>query len=648
MNFKLNIQSLLRLSASFRIFLLLVILALAGWPGHAQEYWTQKGSRNSLRHENQLIDLTERITQLQQTVGAITQDRNVRVSDQSVVDLRSQIDGINAQLKAHANGDEATIKALTALIQKIRSDLDGFGARLDKVAPPAPSTPTPSTPAPAAAGDQSTLVKDLAEVKSATDRQGVALNIVWTLLAGFLVMFMQAGFALVETGFVRAKNAAHTMAMNFMVYCLAMLGYWICGFAFQMGGIGDKDVQVPPSVTVLSNPGAEIGDKNATAPRSVAVLPDLGAEIGGKLNRELGFSIGDKFFGLLGWAGFFLQAGLVQGGLFALFLFQMVFMDTAATIPTGAMVERWRFRAFCWFSVAVGALIYPVYANWVWGGGWLAALGKNFNLGHGVVDFAGSSVVHLCGGTIAFVGAKMLKERKGRYPLGGEHNPMPSPHNIPLGVLGTFILAFGWFGFNAGSTLAGTSPHIGQIATNTMLASAAGATLGMIVSWNKWSKPSILYMCNGMLAGLVGITAPCAFVGSIGAVIIGAVAGVVVFFAAQFVEWLEIDDPVGAISVHGFCGLWGILAVGIFANGECGHGWNGVAGPVERGFGQFVAQLIGAVACIVTTGGLTGAILWVLNHISKKTRLRASDVDQDRGLDLSEFGVSAYEDPCLR
>ena len=447
---------------------------------------------------------------------------------------------------------------------------------------------------------------------------GIALNVVWTLVTGFLVMFMQAGFALVETGFVRKKNAAHTMAMNFMVYALGMLGYWMSGFAFQMGGVGDAS-----SVSSLAGPSGSLG---------------LG--VGSQLAHELGISLGGKFFGLLGGAGFFLPPNMLEGGIFALFLFQMVFMDTAATIPTGAMAERFMFRAFCWYGVAVGAVIYPLYANWVWGGGWLAALGKNFGLGHGVVDFAGSSVVHLCGGTIALVGACMLGKR---HKSGGESL---SQHNLPFAVVGTFILAFGWFGFNAGSTLQGTDTHIGVIATNTALASAAGAVSAMIVVWRRFGKPDLSYMCNGMLAGLVAITAPCAFVDSWAAVTLGILAGLMMNYSTKVLAERGVDDPVGAISVHGSCGALGILALGVFANGMYGADWNGVKGSMVKGLlygdaSQFVAQLIGCTACIATVSAVS---FLVFKLIRSTVGLRSLREDEEVGLDAAELGVEAYAD----
>src|SRR6266480_1251657 len=305
----------------------------------------------------------------------------------------------------------------------------------------------------------------------------LAVNFTWTLVAGFLVMFMQAGFALVETGFCRAKNAAHTMAMNFMIYPIGLLGYWICGFALQFGGVG----------TVAALGG--------TAP----------------LNSEFAVTLFGHPFGLFGTKGFFLGPDVYDVGVFALFLFQMVFMDTTCTIPTGAMAERWKWSSFLAYGFFISMVVYPLYGNWVWGGGWLAQLGSNFGLGHGHVDFAGSSVVHMVGGVAALAGAMVLGPRIGKYTKDGKAVAIPG-HHLPMALLGTFILAFGWFGFNPGSTLAGGDLRIAVVATNTMLASAGGALAAMIYMMVRFGKPDPSMMANGMLAGLVAITAPCAFV----------------------------------------------------------------------------------------------------------------------------------------
>jgi ammonium transporter, Amt family len=440
----------------------------------------------------------------------------------------------------------------------------------------------------------------------------VAINFVWTLVCGFLVMFMQAGFAMVETGFTRAKNAAHTFAMNFMVYGIGMLAYWAVGFALQAGGLG-------PMTT-----------------------------LGGfdKLSHEFSLTIGGKSFGLFGFTGFFLTGVAYAAPVFAYFLFQMVFMDTAATIPTGAMAERWKFSAFAVFSVFIGAFIYPLFANWTWGGGWLSQLGTNLGLGHGHVDFAGSSVVHMTGGVIALVGAALLGPRRGKYNPDGTPNAIPG-HNIPMALVGTFILCFGWFGFNPGSTLAGSDLRIGVIATNTMLAGAAGSVGAMLYMWIKYGKPDPSMMANGALAGLVAITAPCAFVTAPSAVLIGAVAGGLVCAAVFFIDGkLRIDDPVGAISVHGVNGLWGILALGLLADGTYGDGWNGVPGAVRGLFygdaSQFLAQCIGGLTNFVAVGAMTFVAYRVTGWVVNGHRVSAEV--EELGLDLPEMGALAYPD----
>src|SRR5438094_977870 len=281
--------------------------------------------------------------------------------------------------------------------------------------------------------------------------------------------------------------------------------------------------------------------------------------------------------------------------------------SAAAAANTVAINFVWTLVAgFLVISVFVGPFIYPICANWTWGGGWLAMLGKNVGLGHGHVDFAGSSVVHMTGGVMAFVTAWLLGPRRGKYNADGTANAIPG-HNIPMALVGTFILGFGWFGFNAGSTPAGSALRIGVIATNTMLAGAAGGVTAMLYMWRKYGKPDPSMLANGTLAGLVAITPPCAFVTAPSAVLIGGIAGVLVCAAVFFIERaFRIDDPVGAISVHGVCGLWGILALGLLADGTYGDGWNGVNGAVRGLFygdpGQFVAQCIGGVAKIVGVG----------------------------------------------
>jgi len=327
----------------------------------------------------------------------------------------------------------------------------------------------------------------------------------------------------------------------------------------------------------------------------------------------------------------------------ALFLFQMVFMDTAATIPTAAMAERWRFSSFVVFSLVISTITYPIFANWVWGGGWLSQLGRNFGLGHGHVDFAGSSVVHMVGGVAALVGARMLGPRLGKYSPSGKVRPIPA-HNIPMVVLGTFVLAFGWFGFNPGSTLSGNDGRIAIIAVNTMLASASGAFGAYLWLKFRFGTPDVSLMCNGMLAGMVAITAPCAFVTAPASILIGMVAGVLVIVSAMFIDnRLKIDDPVGASSVHGVCGAWGVLSVGLFADGRYGDGWNGVPGPV-RGLlygdgSQLVASAIGVLTCALWVGAISFVALRVLDLLIGN-RVPA---DQEMGgLDVPEMGIEGY------
>jgi ammonium transporter, Amt family len=451
----------------------------------------------------------------------------------------------------------------------------------------------------------------LGEVADAIGHSRISLNIVWTLITGFLVMFMQAGFAMVETGFTRAKNVAHTMGMNFLVYALGVLGFWICGFALMFGGVGG--------------------------------VASLGGTPG--LTNEFTVSLFGKTFGLFGLQGFFLNNTVYDVGIYTLFLFQMVFMDTTATIPTGALAERWRFASFFVYALFISMFVYPIYGNWVWGGGWLAGLGTNFGLGHGHVDFAGSSVVHLVGGVAAVAGAIVLGPRLGKYNKDGSSNAIPG-HNIPMAIIGTFILAFGWFGFNSGSTLAGNDLRIGIVATNTMLASASGALVATVYMWMRFGKPDPSMMANGLLAGLVAITAPCAFVNAPIAVLIGAVAGFLVVAAVFFVDQkLHLDDPVGAIAVHGVNGTWGILSLGLFADGSYGEGLNGVPGTVRGLFygdaGQLVAEIIGIVACILFVFTTMYFFFKVSNRFIP---MRVSAQDEFEGLDLPEMGIKGYED----
>ncbi len=439
----------------------------------------------------------------------------------------------------------------------------------------------------------------------------IALNIVWTLICAYLVFFMQAGFAMVETGLTRAKNAGHTMAMNMMVFVFGVLGYWICGYALQMGGVG------------------------------------AGPLAGGTalLNGEFTVHLFGKDFGLWGTRGFFLSGVTYDASIITLFLFQVVFMDTAATIPTGAMAERWTFKSFLVYSFFIAMFTYPLYANWIWGGGWLSQLGRNFGLGHGVLDFAGSSVVHMVGGVSALAGAIVLGARMGKFKADGTPNAIPG-HNIPMAIVGCLILFFGWFGFNSGSTLSGGDLRVGVIAVNTMLASAAASFSAMCYMWFSYGKPDLSMSANGLLAGLVAITAPCAFVSPVGAVVIGLVAGLLCCVSVFFVERrLRVDDPVGAVSVHGTCGAWGLISLGLFADGTYGDGLNGVPGTVRGlfygGASQFVAQVVGVVVNL----GFVFAVMYVFFKVLDRiTPLRVAEEVEFEGLDQNEVSVTAYPD----
>ncbi len=450
-----------------------------------------------------------------------------------------------------------------------------------------------------------------------------SINMVWAMVTGFLVMFMQAGFAMVETGMCRAKNAGHTFAMNFMIYPLGCLGFWAYGFAFGWGNWFNGPV--PPGWYSSLGPGTSVLNQ--------------GIVLAGK-------------YGVIGTKGFFLGSSVDDTAVLGLFFFMMVFMDTTATIPTGAMAERWSWKNFCIYGLWV-ALPYCIYANWLWGGGWLAQGGVNWHLGHGAVDFAGSGVVHGMGGIIALAGAIIIGPRIGKY-IDGKPQVIPA-HHLPMALVGCFILAFGWFGFNPGSTLAGTDLRISFIVVNTMLASVAGAFASMVYLMGTGKKPDPGMLCNGMLAGLVAITAPCAFVSPWAAVAIGAIAGVIVVISCGIVENAGIDDPVGAISVHGTNGLWGVLSVGIFGNGDYGAGWNGVVrdqfvkqygsdgvrGILYGDSSQLVMQFIDCVALFVF--GFVMAWVWfkVSNLI---TPIRVSKETELAGLDIPEMGALAYPD----
>ena len=406
-----------------------------------------------------------------------------------------------------------------------------------------------------------------------TNKEAIALvqtnaDYVWTLVAAALVFFMQAGFAMVEAGFTRAKNAINIMMKNLMDFAMGTLAFWAIGFGLMFGASAS---------------------------------------------------------GWIGTSGFFLSDFTVGGDpwVLAFWMFQVVFAATAATIVSGAMAERTKFSSYMIYSVFICGIIYPIFGGWAWGGlfhggGWLEKLG--------FIDFAGSTVVHSVGGWAALAGAIVLGPRIGKYTKDGKVRPILG-HNLPLAALGVFILWLGWFGFNPGSTTA-ASKDIAMIFVNTNLAAAAGAVLAMFTSWMRIGKPDIGMSLNGALAGLVAITAPCASVTPLSAVIIGAIAGIIVVLSVFFFDKIKVDDPVGAISVHGVNGAWGTLAAGLFNIG-------GVSAKIIG------VQLLGIGTCFVWTFG-TAFILFKI--LDKTIGLRVSPEEERDGLDYSEHGGNAYPD----
>ncbi len=440
------------------------------------------------------------------------------------------------------------------------------------------------------------------------EKTKISLNMLWLVIGAALVIFMQAGFAMVETGFCRAKHASHVVMTNFMIFGLGFVAFFAVGYAFMFGATGAGAIGLQP-----------LGD-----------LVTLG---------------GNASAGIIAKSGFFLSGDAYDVSVMGFFLYQVAFMDTVATIPTGSMAERWNFKNFILWGLFCGAIFYPVYGNWVWGGGWLSQLGNSAGLGHGVVDFAGSGVVHAMGGMAALSGALILGPRIGKFDKDGKARAMPG-HNLPLAFMGVFVLLFGWFGFNGASTFAATDLRFTTVVTNTAIAGAFGAVTAMFIMMWKFNKPDPSMCANGMLAGLVAITAPCAFVPPWAAMVIGIIAGALVIGAVLFVEnRLKIDDPVGAIAVHGVNGLFGVLAVGIFADGKYGGGWNGVDGNVKGllygDWGQFGAQAIACGVIMVLGIGLSYTFFKLTNKI---VPIRSVEADEISGLDLPEMGAMAYPD----
>jgi ammonium transporter, Amt family len=460
----------------------------------------------------------------------------------------------------------------------------------------------------------------LGDTANQVGQNKIGINFTWTLVCGFLVMFMQAGFAMVESGLCRVKNANHTYMMNFFVYGCGLLAYWIIGFAIQMGGAA--------------------GNSNLGGLQPLNVLHSV--------------TLFGKTWNYAGGSGMFLTGHSYDVGVMVIFLFQMVFMDTALTIVTGACAERWKFLTFSVSSVLMGAFTYPIFANWAWGAGWLSQLGSNLGLGKGYCDFAGSGVVHAVGGLSALAVAMIIGPRIGKFNRDGSSNAIIG-HDISAVLIGCFILAFGWFGFNPGSTLGASANgnlRIGSIAVNTMLAGCTGTFGALLYMWALKGKPDASMSANGLLAGLVAITAPSGFVNPVASAIIGLIAGVLVCISCAFIEnTLKIDDPVGAISVHGANGLWGVLSVGLFADGTSNYGgsWNGVTGSVTGLFygdsSQLVAQLVG----ISTLMGFVFTFSFVLNWaLEVFGGHRVSAETEMAGLDIPEMGQLGYPEFVFR
>ncbi|MBM3718829.1 MAG: ammonium transporter [Actinobacteria bacterium] len=406
------------------------------------------------------------------------------------------------------------------------------------------------------------------------------LDNLWILIAAVLVIFMQAGFALVEAGLTRGKNVANIFMKNLVDFCVGALAFFIVGYAIAFGG----------SMTGLG-----------------------------------------RYFGGDGW--FLAGDGVFSYGTldkFVFFTYQVAFAATAATIVSGAMAERTKFKAYVLYSAVISALIYPVVVRWQWGGGWLFQLDTPFH------DFAGSTLVHMTGGVAAAVGASKLGPRLGRYGADGRPRVIPG-HSIPLAILGCFVLLVGWYGFNAGSWLA-ADKVIGEIAVNTTLAAGAGAIAAMTLTWVRSGKPDVAMTGNGLLAGLVGVTAGAWVVNGLGAIVIGLGAGIIVVFAVSFFDKVKIDDPVGAVSVHGVCGAFGTVMVGLFSAKEAD-------GVVKKGlfYGGGPDQLVSQIIGVVSVAVFVFVTAWILFSILKATvGLRVGEQEEIEGLDVHEHGFGGY------
>ncbi|MCA8987240.1 MAG: ammonium transporter [Planctomycetaceae bacterium] len=448
----------------------------------------------------------------------------------------------------------------------------------------------PETPPPA---DTSAVAEEIAAEEAPAEEEAGAeeevpdtlatlrgeTDILWTCLAAFLVFFMQAGFALVEAGMTRSKNVVNIIMKNLMDFGIGSITFWAVGFGLMFG----------------ANPSKWIGTTD------------------------------------------FFVDGMVDGAVdsweFAFLIFQTVFAATAATIVSGAMAERTKFSAYLIYSIAITAIVYPISGSWAWGslyngGGWLEDMG--------FMDFAGSTVVHSVGGWCALAGAIVIGARKGKYTSDGQIVPIMG-HSVPLAALGVFILWLGWFGFNPGSTTAVGGGELARVAVTTNLSAVGGCVSAMLLSWILFGKPDVSFALNGALAGLVSITAPCYNVGPLPALIIGLIGGVVCVFSVLFFDKIRIDDPVGAISVHGVCGAWGTIACGLFAQDIYGGGGDGLF--YGGGAGQLITQLIGIGAFFAWAFG-TSLIIFLLIKVT--IGLRVSEEEELRGLDICEHGMAAY------
>jgi Amt family ammonium transporter len=408
-----------------------------------------------------------------------------------------------------------------------------------------------------------------------------SINYVWILVSAFLVMFMQPGFAILEAGFCRAKNVTNLVTKNLMDFVIGSIAFFLVGYAIMMGG---------------------------------------------------------DWHGLWGTKGWFMLGDYYDTDMYLNMFWMLVFCATASTIVAGAVAERLKFKAYLIYSIVVSALIYPIYGHWVWGGGWLSQL----PFGMGALDFAGSGVVHVIGGFVGLAGALVLGPRFGRYDRNGKPRAIPG-HNIALAALGVFILWFGWFGFNPGSTFDAHHLRISIIAVNTNLAAAAGGLIALLIARWKTKKWDTGMLINGILAGLVAVTAPCAWIEGWAAIIIGLIGGVLMYASVKFLEAKGIDDPVGAVSVHGISGLWGLLSVGFFADGTYGN--YSIEAPYVTGLfysgggEQLLAQFISVVVVAAWAFG-TGYLIFKL--MDKIFSIRVSPEEELQGLDVPEHGTPAY------